>query len=79
VVEVPTFHPDYLPSLAPVRQALARVRAWAAEFDSMDDERYTALQFVAWLELEAAPAPKPLSDYPPSYPVLGVAAVALRG
>ena len=79
MVEVPVYNPDYLPSLQRDAHLLPRLAQWAAEFDTMDDERYTALQFVEWLELELSPSAKPVPDYPPSYRVLGAAALVVGG
>jgi len=55
VSEAPFYNADYLPSLKRERGVLRKLRAWAAEFDALDAERYCALQFIEWLELELAP------------------------
>lgn len=73
------YNPDFLPSLKREAALVPKLKQWAAEFDTMDDERYTALQFVEWLELELAPPASPVPDYPPSYPVLGAAALVVGG
>jgi len=33
---------------------LADIRRWAREYDTLSDERTTALDFVGWLRIEAA-------------------------
>lgn len=43
---LPIYHSDFLPSLKRERAAVVKLRARAAEFDALDEERYTALQFV---------------------------------
>jgi hypothetical protein len=71
------YHPDFLPSLKGDRVAIHKLRAWAAEFDSLDEERYSALQFVEWVTLELAPPVQPRDDTPPVYSVVGPGALAL--
>jgi hypothetical protein len=73
--------PDGLPSLRRQPYTLDTLQRWAAEFDGMDRRRrYTAAEFISWLELEAAPPAPPLRDDPgpPVYSVVGAGAIALR-
>jgi hypothetical protein len=72
VPDEPTDLMDYVPSLKPVREAIPRLRRWAMAFDRLDGERYTAEDFVEWLELEVAEV-KPLPDSMPTYPLVGAA------
>jgi len=76
-VEVPIYHGDYLPSLRQEASIVPKLLKWAAEFDSIDAERYTALQFIEWLGLELAPPVKAKEDTGREYPVLGLVAAGL--
>lgn len=70
-----------LPNLRREPLNIATLERWAAEFDRLDRRRrYTAAEFVSWLELEAAPPAPPLRDDPgpPVYSVVGAGALALR-
>jgi len=71
----PIYDPDRLPSLARA-VTLNKLRAWAAEFDSLDQQRYSALEFIDWLELELAPPVTPKEDEGPVYTLVGAAAAA---
>jgi hypothetical protein len=67
-----------LPSLLRERKLIPKLRSWAEEFDALGDgDRYPAVEFVQWLELEVAP-PRRLVEPQPVYSVVGVAASALR-
>jgi hypothetical protein len=57
---------------------LSKLRAWAAQFHDIDSERYSALQFVEWLELETAPPVRSNGDFGsmPVYPVWAPVAMA---
>jgi hypothetical protein len=67
-----------LPSLLRDRKLVPKLRAWAEEFDALGDgERYPAVAFVSWLELEVSP-PVRLLEPQPCYPVVGAAARAVR-
>jgi hypothetical protein len=67
-----------LPSLRRLL-TLDTLRQWAAEFDVLGQGRYTASEFVEWLELEAAPPAPPLKDDgAPVYPVVGRVALVRR-
>lgn len=71
---------DPLPSLKRALAVLPKLRRWASEFDALDAERYSAVQFVEWLELELAPPAKPKGDQGgPVYSVVGAAALVFGG
>lgn len=55
-----------MPSLPEV---IEKLRSWAAEFDRIDGQCYTAREFIEWIELEHLPrrnrsASSPASTYP---------------
>ncbi|HLF09082.1 MAG TPA: hypothetical protein VI789_07035 [Dehalococcoidia bacterium] len=68
-----------LPTLRRLPLTIATLQRRAAEFDVLGRGRYTASEFVEWLELEAAPPAPPLKDDGvPVYRVVGAGAIALR-
>lgn len=76
-VVLPRYDPDNLPSLRRELAVVQKFKAWAAEFDALDDERYSAAQFVEWVELELAPPARPKGDPEQVYTLVGAGALAL--
>jgi len=65
--------PVRLPRLLNDAEVVVKLRRWAEEFDAQDRRRrYTAQQFIEWIELEHIPAPRPTAEQELSYPVTGV-------
>jgi hypothetical protein len=74
-IEVPEAGPviynaAHMPSLRAILGYMPRLKAWAAEFDELADERYTASEFMAWIELEHARPARPKPEPEVVYPVL---------
>lgn len=72
-----------LPRMPSDAEVIERLRVWAAEFDELDPGRYTAAEFVRWVELEHLPRRRhklhPTDAGPPEYSVVGAARAMLYG
>ena len=44
-----------LPRLALDAELVEKLGQWAEEFDALDDDRYTAADFIEWVRLERQP------------------------
>lgn len=71
-----------LPRLPTNAEVIERLRSWAVEFDELDPERYTAAEFLEWVELEHLPRRrerKAAETGPLEYEVIGPARALLYG